>query len=192
MRRPLMQVSTLALCGCQPTFMETEDPLSRDSGAPSADDSSVPPQGGSSIFINEFMASNSSVRFDEEAEGYTPDWIELYNVLDVTVDLTGFSITDDLEDPERHTLSDLSIGPGGYLVLFADGDPEAGAKHLDFKLDVDGESIGLYDAEGTPIDRISYTDMVSDIVGARIPDGGELEISEDPTPGYANPTEGGQ
>jgi hypothetical protein len=47
------------------------------------------------LYINEFMASNSSVitdpDFDESA-----DWIELYNASPFSVDLGGYFLTDNI------------------------------------------------------------------------------------------------
>lgn len=186
MRSTLSALAFALLCACQPNFAQVGDP-SDDTGVDTGDHGGAGP--GPSLYINEFMASNTDLLFNEEAENFTPDWIELYNTTDEPISLLGMQITDDIDGDEHHILADLIIGPMGYLVLFADGDPEAGDKHLDFKLDVDGETIGLYDVDGHPLDRVEYTDMMSDMVGARIPDGGPLEISMEPTPGSANPTE---
>lgn len=43
------------------------------------------------ISINEVVSSNTILR---DADGDTPDWFELYNSGTSTVDLTGWSITD--------------------------------------------------------------------------------------------------
>ncbi len=181
MRNPLLASVLGLLVACAPNFADLGD-----EDEDTALDTAAGP--GPSLYINEFMASNSSLLFNGEAEEFTPDWIELYNATDQPIQLMGMQITDDIEGDERHTLGDLIVGPRGYLVLFADGDPEAGDKHLDFKLDVDGETIGLYDVDGRPLDRVEYTDMMSDMVGARIPDGGTLQSSMDPTPGSTNST----
>ena len=51
---------------------------------------------GQSIQINEIVSSNGSILFDED--GDTPDWIELHNTHEETVNLGGFSISDDPEE----------------------------------------------------------------------------------------------
>jgi hypothetical protein len=165
--------------------LEEED----DTGYGSGEDTASP-SFPLSIYINEFMASNVSVFFEDMPSDYTPDWIELYNPSDEAIDLTGYTITDDLEEPGQHILDGLRLEARGHLVLFADGDPETGPQHLGFKLDMDGESIGLYSDDGSPLDRIDFTGMMSDLVAARIPDGGELMGIYESTPGEANPTEG--
>ena len=172
---------------CQPSFssgVEQEDDTAKGLG-----DDTASTQPTSSVYINEFMASNSSIVFEGMTEDYTPDWIELYNASADPLDLEGFSITDDLNEPDAHTFTKLVIEPYGYVVLYADGRPDDGPQHVDFKLDMDGESIGLYAEDGSPLDRINYTGMTSDFVAARIPDGGELVGIYESTPGAANPTE---
>ena len=172
---------------CQPSFSsgtEQEEDTVEVSGDDSASMRPSP-----SIFINEFMASNSSIVFEDMPEDYTPDWIELFNASADPLDLEGFTITDDLNEPAAHTFAKVVIEPYGYVVLYADGNPDDGPQHLGFKLDMDGESIGLYAEDGSPLDRIDYTDMMSDLAAARVPDGGELVGTYESTPGYSNPTE---
>jgi hypothetical protein len=174
------------LCGCQPGFADGDDLYGTDSG-PVEDSGSA--SSSQAVYINEFMPSNGSILFEGMPEDYTPDWIELYNATDTPINLAGWTITDDLEEPERHVLSNLGLEPGGYLLLFADGDPDEGPEHLEFKLDADGESVGLYSPDGAPVDRLEYTDMLTDLSVARVPDGGSLAGTYDSTPGESNPTE---
>ena len=75
----------------------------------------------------------------------------------------------------------------GYVLLFADG--EDGSLHLPFKLDAGGDALGLFDPEGQPLDRITFGGQLSDVAAGRAPDGGELGLLPEPTPGESNPTE---
>ena len=180
-------IGVLFLLGCQPSFVDIdgENETDLDSGSDLVDDEDNP-TGAYVLYINEFMASNSTITFDGMTEEYTPDWIEIYNDSDRWVNLSGFEITDDLDGDDGHILPDLEIEPRGYLVLFADGEPEAGPQHLNFKLSSEGESIALFSDAGIPLDQIEYIDMLSDISAARIPDGGTLISSSVPTPGTSN------
>ncbi len=138
------------------------------------------------LYINEFMASNSSTV--QDAGGAYPDWIEIYNAGDETVELGGWTITDDLEEPDKHPLaSSLSIEAGGFLLLFADDDEEEGREHVGFNLSADGESIGLYRPDGAAVDEITFGEMGTDISMARIPDGSSSwEVTDRSTPGASN------
>jgi len=142
------------------------------------------------IYINEFMASNSSTYADES--GAFPDWIELYNASNEDADLTGWWITDDNTEPMKHEILEGVVVPaGGFFVLFADGDIDQGVNHLSFSLDADGEDIGLYGPSefDTPeIDALdAYPVQITDISLARTPDGSpQFEATENPTPGASN------
>ena len=49
-----------------------------------------------SVKINEFLAANDSA--NQDPQGDYDDWIELYNSGTETIDLTGYYLTDDLDD----------------------------------------------------------------------------------------------
>ena len=68
------------------------------------------------IFISE--ASSSNAAFLDE-DGDSPDWFELHNSASTTIDLSGWSITDDILEPAKWVFPTMSIGPGAYLRLWA-------------------------------------------------------------------------
>jgi len=154
-----------------------------DEGCVDFDFCQVPPF--AELRINEFMASNSITV--EDITGAYPDWLEIYNPTSESLSLLGLSITDDLEEPDKHILGDLTIPPMGFILLFADGDTDQGAKHLGFNLSKSGESLGLYAEDGTAIDELDYGQQATDFSAARIPDGSNSwEIIEMATPGTTN------
>ena len=63
------------------------------------------------ILINEFMSSNSATIYDEY--GNTPDWIELYN--NEVIDLTGYGLSDDIDDPFKWIFPSINLNPESYL-----------------------------------------------------------------------------
>ncbi len=140
------------------------------------------------VVINEFMASNSSTFEDTGYPETYPDWIELYNMRDAPLDLEGYSLTDDLQECNKHVLAaGVTIEANGHLVLWADGDEEEGATHLSFKLAKQGEQLGLCDPSGTPLTKLEYGVQVTDWSAARIPDGSSTwEFDESPTPAATN------
>jgi len=158
----------------------------------------VPPTPGSSnysgvmtgIHINEFSSSNSSILADEN--GAYGDWIELYNDNDAAVDLGGLFITDSLANGTRYriptTFSDSTTIPSkGYLVLWADNQPEQGILHLGFGLKRGGEQIGLVDYDRTTyIDSLTYDEQYANASMSCIPDGTTSWIPVPPTPGEMN------
>jgi hypothetical protein len=141
------------------------------------------------VVINEFLAANRTVNTDEAGE--YDDWLELYNGESVTVTLDGFSLSDDLTKPSRWAFpSGVTIPPGGHLLVWCDRDVGQGPLHADFKLDRDGEEIGLF--VGTPhgplpLDWIVFGAQQQDVSYGRQPDGvGGWRFLKPPTPGWSN------
>jgi hypothetical protein len=141
------------------------------------------------VYLNEFMADNETTLGDPDESSEFPDWIELYNPGPDLLDLGGSYLTDDLGDPIKFRISDgLTITPGGFLLFYADNDPEQGALHTNFKLDKDGEEIGLFGAKGTfEIDAVVFGHQKQDVAYGRLPDGSGEWVDQDfPTPGGPN------
>ncbi|HAK97562.1 MAG TPA: hypothetical protein DCM87_21865, partial [Planctomycetes bacterium] len=104
------------------------------------------------VRINEFMAANVTVLFDQD--GDSSDWIELYNAGPGAADLTGWHLTDSRSALAKWRFPATTIAEGGYLIVFASGKNRAvaGAQlHTDFNLDSDGEYLALVRADGLTI-----------------------------------------
>jgi hypothetical protein len=71
----------------------------------------------SQVVINEISAANYSEI--KGPDGEFKDWIELYNAGSTVVDLTGYSITDDQNDPSKFTFQSGKIQPGDYQLIYA-------------------------------------------------------------------------
>jgi hypothetical protein len=138
-----------------------------------------------SLVINEFMANNNGGFTG--TDGAYPDWVELYNMTSETLDLDGLTMTDDLDEQDKHVLSGLTIEPYGFLLLIADDDVDAGADHLGFALNDDGESLGLYAPDGSAINQLKFGAQGSNLTAARNPDGSSnWEYTYGGSPGYSN------
>ncbi len=97
--------------------------------------------------INEINAANENGLKDEDGE--EQDWIELYNGSANAVDLAGWSLSDDVDEPGRWVFPSRLLPPGQYLVVFAsakDRKNPTGTNrfHTSFKLGTDGEFLGLF------------------------------------------------
>ncbi len=112
------------------------------------------------LFINEVVASASTHR---DASGKREDWIEIYNPNAEDVDISGLYLTDDYGNLDKWQIGPGTVVPtGGFLLFFADKDPEEGPLHADFSLKGGGEEVALVQllADGlTIIDSVSYVDM---------------------------------
>ncbi len=143
------------------------------------------------IKINEFMADNQTTI--QAPDGRHSDWLEVYNPLGIPVDIAGLWFTDDPDDTGKCRIplnipDSTTLAAGGHLLLWADGDPELGWRHLDFKLSAGGEFLGIYSPEQKNlIDTVSFGNQQTDISSGRMPDGCSNLVTFDvSTPGTAN------
>ena len=144
------------------------------------------------ILINEFLADNESGYPDNLGE--FEDWIEFYNPGSTPVDVGGLIISDDLSQPFTYRIPETSpdsttIQPGGYLVFWADNQPEQGILHLDLKLTGLGEAIGLYQYRTSlvTLDSYQFGPQTTGVSTGRSPDGSSNWVTfSSPSPGKAN------
>ena len=140
------------------------------------------------LFVNEFMAENDTTLQDPDGTGY-PDWFELYNASSADVDLQGLYLTDDLTDPTQHAITQtLTVPANGYLILYADNDPDQGVNHMGFKLGSSGEDLAIFNSDGTTlIDGYTFGEQTADTSEGRCPDGGDVwTFFTTATPGASN------
>ena len=137
------------------------------------------------LLINEFMALSGRVL---DGTGEPADWIELYNTTDDDLDLEGWIVSDQVDDPEAGQVLDaLSVAAGGHLVLWADGEPDEGPDHLSFRLAAEGEELALFDPDEELVDALSYGRQATDVSTARSGDGAATwRLVADGTPGTSN------
>lgn len=69
-----------------------------------------------SIWLNEASSSNTQI-LDEN--GDSSDWFELYNRESHSINLDGWSITDDSEKPDKWVFPDVTLDSGTYLQVWA-------------------------------------------------------------------------
>ncbi len=140
------------------------------------------------VRINEVMAQNNSGLTDPDY-GESADWVELYNAGKEDIDLTGYSITDNLDVPGKYVFQAGTVVPaGGYLLLWCDDRGEG--LHTSFKLSADGEEIGLFNAKGELIDQMTFDVQYTDVSYGRTKDDpNKWAFFPTPTPREANETE---
>ncbi len=100
--------------------------------------------GAGALTINEFLAANATSIADEN--GDQNDWIEIYNPGASAVNLAGWSLTTDPDQPAGWIFPSRTIAAGGYLVVFAsakDRKPASGNLHANFKLNETGGYLAL-------------------------------------------------
>jgi CotH protein/lamin tail-like protein/chitobiase/beta-hexosaminidase-like protein/K319-like protein/Fn3 domain-containing protein len=104
------------------------------------------------VTISEFMASNNRTLADEDGE--FPDWIEIYNDSNASVNLAGWSLTEDSSLQDRWFFPGTNLPPKGFIVVFASGKNRiqpGSPLHTDFSLNADGEYLALIKSDGATI-----------------------------------------
>jgi len=134
----------------------------------------------SGIVVNEILASNNTGSTDEA--GDFEDWIELYNLNDFEVDLSGFYLSDDTTSLQKWTFPAGSIiSPNSYMIIWADDEADEGSFHAAFKLSGGGEAVVLSDTLLNILERIVYPAQTSDFGYARVPNGTGPFVIQEPT-----------
>jgi len=141
------------------------------------------------IYINELMSSNASVYRDPYTLLYS-DWFELYNADSVDVNLKGYFLTDNLDNPCKYRIVDnYIVYAGQYIIFWADGGNWWA--HTNFKLSSDGELVALFSPDTTLVDLVNYGSIIPDISYGKKNDGSfNWMYFSVPTPFYANTTQG--
>jgi hypothetical protein len=122
------------------------------------------------LVINEFMASNTGIVKDEF--GDNDDWIELYNTTGQDIDMSGYYISDKLDNPTKFKFANgVTIPAFGYLIVWADENGSQGPLHANFKLSADGEAIILSDNNLNILDSLTFGPQVTNKSAARKPNG---------------------
>ncbi|MDX9720113.1 MAG: lamin tail domain-containing protein [Myxococcota bacterium] len=126
--------------------------------------------------------SPSPIRFNEVVSA-GQDWVELLNTSDESVDLGGYTLSD---DGGSWTIPANTVLAGqAYLVIDCDGSGVDGKASI--KLSADGETLRLRDTSARLVDELSFPALQEGQSYGRIPNGsGEWTLLEEPTPNASN------
>lgn len=123
------------------------------------------------VVINEVLPKNTQYGADEDGE--YDDWIELFNLSNEDVDLSGFFLSDSKKNPTKWKFpSGTVISKNGYLIVWTDGDStHVSGLHTNYKLSADGENVVLLTPSQDVIDLVEYPATVTERSYARVPNG---------------------
>lgn len=144
------------------------------------------------LYINEFMAINTSIIADEFNE--YDSWLEIYNANNYEIDLGGLYLSDDPAVPLKYQIplnsNKTKLAAGGYKLIWCDNQTSQGPLHTNFILNQNKVQLSLYQvADGKTIllDSISSGKQQTNNSYCRYPDGNAFSgISLLPTPGSTN------
>ena len=113
-----------------------------------------------------FISETSAV---QDVKSNENDWIELHNGSGASVDLTGWTLSDSPNTPAKYTFSAKTIDAGGYLVVECSSHKlRQNADVAPFSLSTGGETLVLYNAEGTLVDSFDTGALGPDLTSGRI------------------------
>ena len=167
----VLLLSSLSGCGQTPA---SQTPPAEESKPPSGEQTGLLPseeKAAAPLSITEVMPDNRNLVL-----GHEYDWVELYNPQELTVDLDGYALTDDLQIPDAFPLNGKQIPGGEYLTVVLEDTATFGLSEV-------GETVYLT-YHGQIVSQLTF--------GA--PQNGQSFDMEGvcpfPTPGYANTEEG--
>ena len=139
------------------------------------------------IIINEIQTANIDM-FVDPSFNYG-GWVELYNPTDKAVSLNFLYVSDDAANLTKYNLGrERGVIPAkGYKVLWLDHCNNQFPSQVDFKLDFDGGTFFISDADGQLITSQDFPMAIPRTSYARMADGtGEWGRTAEPTPGRSN------
>ena len=144
------------------------------------------------LYINEVMSKNDTTISDSDGE--FSDWLEIYNAESGSVNLEGYSLSDNADTPYRWQFGNIEIPAKSFLLVFASGKNRREGNdnpHTNFKIKSAGEPLILSDQEGELVDSVFTEKIPPDYSRGRHPDGSDNWLFfKIPTPGAPNSSKG--
>lgn len=141
------------------------------------------------VCINEYAPNSTETLMDEEGDFVS--WVEIYNKSDRTVNLKGYSLSDDTLDKQKWVFPNFKIEAGGYGVVYLSGKTVEydgnGKIHATFKLNGNEQSLLLYNKSGKVVDDIQVFDLFANLTcGRSLEDETKIVFFTKATPGKQN------
>ncbi len=138
------------------------------------------------LTINEVVSSNSASLTDPEYG--SPDWLELYNTSSISVDISGYFLSDDVKEITKYTFPKGTVIKGGEcMVVYCSRDAAAAEGKLvaPFNISAGGETLCLADSSRRVISRVEVPELAQDISYCRKSDG-NFGFCASPSPNSKN------
>ncbi len=140
------------------------------------------------IRINEYMTDNRSIIYD--CEGDYNDWIELYNGTKESIDLSGYTVTDNELNTDKWEFPEGTVlEEGEHLLIYCSGKDKidsAGYIHTSFRLGGDDSKVMIYSPQGQLCAVCELVFIPENSSYGYISDSDSCAYFSKPTPGKAN------
>lgn len=139
------------------------------------------------LVINEVCSSNKTSYAD--STGASPDWVEIYNPNEISLDLSGIGLSDGTKNKYKLAFPKNSIIPAnGYVIVCCDNALVSveGEYHANFKISASGETIYLTHPLYGQIDSVDVPELETDVCFGRYANGSDNFSYLTPTPGSDN------
>lgn len=135
----------------------------------------------SPVRLNELMADNGVC---PDPNGEYRDWVELYNSSDTAVDVSGYTLSDNVNTAKFTLPQGTRIEAGGYLVIYCDGTDGSGQSAPFGLSKYGGETVVLKNEDGRVADLVETVATAENTVMA-VSGGGWITLPYG-TPGFEN------
>ena len=140
------------------------------------------------LCINELMACGYSVtelNSDEQSE-----WIELYNGTKDVLQLKGYGLSNNPDEPFKYTFPETELKAGEYLLVYAGISDNLKVLEDDlytgFHLSSKGGTITLTSPDGMLVDEFEYQECYNNVSYGRALKNGKVALLNKATPGLTN------
>lgn len=115
------------------------------------------------LYINEYMVENNTAL--KSKLGYYSGVIELYNDCEHDINLSGYYLSDDLNNITKYKFPDVTIGSKEYLLVYTSGKNtyEKGELHTNFELNKSDKFLIISDKLKNEVDKVSIKESNIDI-----------------------------
>ena len=146
------------------------------------------------IFLNEYMQKNNKIIYDEDID--YPDWIELFNNSNFSVQLKGYRLADSVNKSINWKFPDVVLKSKSYLVVFASGKDRSFKNkktgqtyiHTNFTIGNIAGQLVLTNPGGNIIDQVNTSKSVFNKSVSKVQEETETswKVLEYSTPGFEN------
>ena len=137
------------------------------------------------VVINELMAANQTTAADQN--GQYDDWAEFYNNSTSTINLSGWYLSDNLQQLNKWQFPNgVFLNPGEFLIVWVDDDETQAGLHASFNLNASGEALVLVTPNQTIADQVIFGAQTPDVSLSRCPNGTGSFVKTAPSFGADN------